>query len=37
MPKAQLNATKFIEKWGGFLSDENADRAKHEYLSAKYQ
>ncbi|MGB3588927.1 MAG: hypothetical protein WBA23_20440 [Tunicatimonas sp.] len=37
MPKTEWKATKFLEKWGGFLSDQDADLAKHEHLSTKYQ
>ncbi|MEM6843690.1 MAG: hypothetical protein AAF632_15790 [Bacteroidota bacterium] len=37
MPRTELKATEFIEKWSGFLLDQDADQAKHEYLSTKYQ
>ena len=35
MPK--MNASDFVNKWAGFLSDEKTDQAKENYLMNKYK
>lgn len=35
--KDKMKASQFIKKWGGFLTDNDTDRAKHDYLSEKYK
>ena len=34
--KRKLKAKNFVEKWAGFLRNDNIDDAKYEYLSEKY-
>lgn len=33
----ELNATDFVNKWAGFLLNENTDKSKYDYLSEKYK
>ena len=35
--KRKSKAKDFVEKWAGFLRDDNIDDAKYEYLSEKYK
>ena len=33
----KMTAEEFIKKWAGFLSQEDVDKSKYEYLSKKYK
>ncbi|HPO61572.1 MAG TPA: hypothetical protein PK762_00640 [Candidatus Kapabacteria bacterium] len=35
--KPKTNVQTFLDKWSGFLSDENTDDAKYNYLMEKYE
>ena len=35
--KHKIKAMEFVEKWQGFLGDDDTDRPKYEYLSNKYK
>ncbi len=35
--KRKMKATAFVEKWAGFLTDEDTDKSKFNYLSNKYK
>lgn len=35
--KRKITASEFIQKWAGFLSEEDIDKAKFDYLSNKYK
>ncbi len=35
--RKELSATDFVNKWAGFLSSDNFDKSKHDYLSEKYK
>jgi len=42
LPKTEKNlkttsAREFVEKWSGFLRNENTDSLKYKYLSEKYK
>ncbi len=34
--KPKTNVQNFLDKWSGFLSDENTDDAKYKYLMEKF-
>ncbi|ACF14098.1 hypothetical protein Ctha_1640 [Chloroherpeton thalassium ATCC 35110] len=34
--KKKMTAMEFVQKWAGFLSNSNIDKAKLDYLSEKY-
>ncbi len=35
--KGAVTATKFVEKWGGFLTNEDTDQSKYDYLVDKHK
>lgn len=35
--KRQLKATDFVNKWAGFLKNDDIDDIKYDYLSEKYK
>lgn len=35
--KNKMMGIEFVEKWAGFLSNDDTDRAKFEYLADKYK
>ncbi|WP_340105403.1 hypothetical protein [Rhodohalobacter sp. 8-1] len=34
---SKMKASEFVNKWAGFLSDEDTDKAKQDYLTEKYR
>lgn len=34
---SKMKAYKFVNKWAGFLSDEDTDQTKQDYLTEKYR
>ena len=34
---SNMKASEFVNKWAGFLSDEDTDQAKQDYLTEKYR
>lgn len=34
---SELKASEFVNKWAGFLSDNETDQSKMDYLTEKYQ
>lgn len=35
--KEKMKAMEFVEKWAGFLSDNDTDETKFDYLSEKHK
>jgi len=34
---SKMKASEFMNKWAGFLSDEETDQSKQDYLTEKYR
>lgn len=35
--RGKMKATEFVDKWAGFLVDNETDKSKFDYLSEKYK